>query len=301
MCYWFPVTFWKGTREFQASGGRTTLESTENAHTMIRAPVKQRDAGEYTIVVQNSYGKAVTEIQVVVTPATGPKKPTEEVPAPAEGEPPSPAPPKGVPGPPTGEPVAEQIGANSLTLVWGKPSEDGGSAIEAYRIEQRSPDSQTWSEIGQCASTKYDVRDLKPDTEYLFQVSARNQTVDDWGESSEMSAPVRTLKVGRKPVFRRPLIPDMRMNEGKALTLEAAADGQPQPVLRWFKDNMEIEESARITIEYGKKVGDICRLKIKKLEPEDEGVYTCTAENETGFASTSSNVEIISAIPSERT
>lgn len=41
------------------------------------------------------------------------------------------------PSAPTGEPIGTQIGANTLTLRWGKPTDDGGAKVDEYKIEQR--------------------------------------------------------------------------------------------------------------------------------------------------------------------
>ncbi len=79
------------------------------------------------------------------------------------------------PGRPTGEPIADNVGVKSLVLKYGKPNDDGGSPIEEYRIECRSVDVQSWTEMGLSETTELLIRDLTENTEYFFRVSARNK------------------------------------------------------------------------------------------------------------------------------
>jgi titin len=67
-------------------------------------------------------------------------------------------------------------------------------------------------------------------------------------------------------------------------TLECVISGSPEPLITWFKDDIEIEDSSFKT---GKFV-NIIQLTINNTQSEKHsGKYTCKAENENGIAETS--------------
>lgn len=278
----------KGEREFQATGGRTTLEINQNVHSLTRDGAKLQDEGQYSCTVQNAYGKAVANVEVTVLPAKGApkeKKPKEQEISPTTSLTAEAA------GPPTGEPRAEQVGLHSLRLTWGQSTE-GSGLIEGYKVEYRTPDTKEWISAGYTEVSFLDVKNLKESTEYMFRVTAKSKV--DWGTPREMKAPVKTLALGQKPKLSKELPEETRLDEGNDLVLEIKVEGKPEPTIRWLKDNLEVEESRRIIVKFG-KLGS-CQLTVKNVDISDDGVYTCTAENESGFASTSTNVVVVSTM-----
>ncbi|MYB77429.1 MAG: peptidoglycan DD-metalloendopeptidase family protein, partial [Chloroflexi bacterium] len=86
-----------------------------------------------------------------------------------------------VPGIPR-ELEAEDIEATELELDWRRPAEDGGAAIDGYRIQVWDADDAEWdTEESDTNSTRtrYDVEDLAPYTTYRFRVAAHNTA--GWG------------------------------------------------------------------------------------------------------------------------
>ena len=86
-----------------------------------------------------------------------------------------------VPGVPR-ELEAEDIEATALELDWRSPAENGGAAIDGYRIQVWDADDQEWdTEESDTNSTRtrYDVEDLDPYTTYRFRVAAHNRA--GWG------------------------------------------------------------------------------------------------------------------------
>ncbi len=294
------LVYWmKGERDFQISGGRTTVETQENFHQFTRMPSRTRDDGEYTVIAQNTYGKETAIVNVKVIPNPDAPKDDifsdDDVPVPTKKPKKEKAPAK-VPGPPSGEPHAFNIGCNSLRLKWGRPLEDGGNPVEEYRIESRTPDSRDWIEIGLSESTEFDVRNLKQGKEYLFRVSARNKV--DYGLPSDMKHPIKTLTVSEKPVLKKTFSSETRIDEGQILTLEVQMEGKPMPSVRWVKDNLEIEESNKVSVSFEKS--GKCKLTIKNVEANiDDGTYVCQIENEAGHASASTNLIVVSAMEIE--
>ncbi|XP_064474530.1 titin homolog isoform X2 [Ornithodoros turicata] len=86
-----------------------------------------------------------------------------------------------VPGPPL-DPVVTERGPTWATLAWTRPIDDGGEAISAYRIHFRETPSKVWREKGVCRICVFDVYGLKPNTDYVFQVSAKNK--NGWSQSA---------------------------------------------------------------------------------------------------------------------
>ncbi|KAH6940066.1 hypothetical protein HPB50_024614 [Hyalomma asiaticum] len=84
-----------------------------------------------------------------------------------------------VPGPPL-DPVVTETGPTSATLVWTKPIYNGGSPITGYRIQCREVPSKQWRDKATSRICLCDIFGLKPQTEYVFQVSAGNK--NGWGQ-----------------------------------------------------------------------------------------------------------------------
>ncbi|KAL1422275.1 hypothetical protein MTO96_022153 [Rhipicephalus appendiculatus] len=84
-----------------------------------------------------------------------------------------------VPGPPL-DPVVTETGPTSATLVWTKPIYNGGSPITGYRIQCREVPSKQWRDKTTSRICLCDIFGLKPQTEYVFQVSAGNK--NGWGQ-----------------------------------------------------------------------------------------------------------------------
>ncbi|XP_072142441.1 uncharacterized protein [Dermacentor andersoni] len=84
-----------------------------------------------------------------------------------------------VPGPPL-DPVVTETGPTSVTLVWTKPIYNGGSPITGYRIQCREVPSKQWRDKTTSRICLCDIFGLKPQTEYVFQVSAGNK--NGWGQ-----------------------------------------------------------------------------------------------------------------------
>ncbi|CAN7939459.1 unnamed protein product [Ixodes hexagonus] len=87
--------------------------------------------------------------------------------------------PRSVPGPPL-DPVVTESGPTSATLAWTKPINNGGHPITGYRIQYREVPSKQWRDKATSRICVCDIYGLKPQTEYVFQVSAGNK--NGWGQ-----------------------------------------------------------------------------------------------------------------------
>ena len=74
------------------------------------------------------------------------------------------------------------------------------------------------------------------------------------------------------------------VKEKQNVTLPCKAAGFPQPVIRWYKNGHLIEDVRKQFKEN--------YLIIKKIQFENRGTYTCTAENMLGRVELSANVTV---------
>ncbi|KAI4493465.1 hypothetical protein M0804_001641 [Polistes exclamans] len=96
-------------------------------------------------------------------------------------------------------------------------------------------------------------------------------------------------KVLTLPMVTRELR-DIRCCDGDAVTLECKFLATPeQPNVRWEKGGKIITMGNDFTSEFD---GEVARLSIQHVYPEDEGEYTCVAYNELGKAFTSACIVV---------
>ena len=74
------------------------------------------------------------------------------------------------------------------------------------------------------------------------------------------------------------------VKEEQNVALPCKATGFPPPVITWYKDGEVIEEERRHLQKRD--------LEITKIQFEERGVYSCTAENILGRVQTSVNVTV---------
>lgn len=75
------------------------------------------------------------------------------------------------------EPQISSVTADSATLTWSPPRDDGGSSITGYFIEKKDKFSPRWTRVNHDAvtDTKFTVPALVPGEEYQFRVVAQNK------------------------------------------------------------------------------------------------------------------------------
>uniref|UniRef100_A0A671M6M8 Myosin light chain kinase, smooth muscle n=1 Tax=Sinocyclocheilus anshuiensis TaxID=1608454 RepID=A0A671M6M8_9TELE len=93
---------------------------------------------------------------------------------------------------------------------------------------------------------------------------------------------------GKLPVFKQPL-GDITVVDGERLRLECQVTSDPQAVITWILDGKIVKASKFIVLS---QEGEKCSLTIDKALPEDEGRYTCKAENAHGKAECSCMVTV---------
>jgi hypothetical protein len=98
-----------------------------------------------------------------------------------------------VPSPPQGPLETTDLTADSVTLHWKPPKDDGGVDLTAYIIERRDTKPRAvWTKVGSVDGVTLDfkVTGLQEEVEYLFRVSAENEVgISEPLEKDEAAAP----------------------------------------------------------------------------------------------------------------
>ncbi|VDM67344.1 unnamed protein product [Strongylus vulgaris] len=240
---------------------------------LVIANVTTGDEGKYTIIAKDENGEAKADTDVVVSP----KREAAESPSVKIV--------KGLPGAVEGLQV-ESCAMDSVSLTWTSPANTGGSKISEYKIEQRTPDQQGWTEVATVTRPKCDIKNLTPNTEYRFRVAASNsEGLGDW------AAPVsaKTSPAGSKPQFIEPPLPTLIVVDGQPLVISAKFTGTPTPAVRWYRDRREITDLDSITVD-----SESTSLTISEArQGVDDSLYSCLIENDMGQASSDISVSII--------
>ncbi|XP_030010177.1 roundabout homolog 2-like isoform X2 [Sphaeramia orbicularis] len=98
-----------------------------------------------------------------------------------------------LPGPPS-KPEVTDVTKSSISLSW-EPGPEAGSPVSSYVIEAFGQSvSNSWQTVvDHVKTTEFTVRDLRPNTVYLFIIRAVN--AQGLGDPSPMSEPVRTQDI----------------------------------------------------------------------------------------------------------
>ncbi|XP_054274333.1 titin-like isoform X2 [Macrosteles quadrilineatus] len=254
------------------------------------AHLTERDAGLYTCSATNAVGRAETVCQVFVTGGTPvaagvPTITTSNVPYSKE--------PRFVTKPRSSEAVegdtvvitCEVVGDPRPEVMWLRDWLKPGYYRDAPQFRQVGDGSQYSLEIPQVKldfTGTYCViaRNTHGETKAIIslQIYAKGQGK----ESSMVSGHVKHGQVETLPEIKREL-KDLRCCDGDAVTLECLVSATPLPSVRWEKDGKILPLGEDIEAELD---GEVARLIIKKVYPEDEGQYSCVAYNDLGRAVT---------------
>ena len=80
---------------------------------------------------------------------------------------------------------------------------------------------------------------------------------------------------------------DLQIITGATIRLPCSASGDPNPIITWSKDGIQITESGKFSIS-----GE-GHLVIRDVGPDDQGRYECAARNSIGYAATSMQLNVI--------
>ncbi|XP_049844901.1 contactin [Schistocerca gregaria] len=126
------------------------------------------------------------------------------------------------------------------------------------------------------------IKNLDPDRDQaMYQCKAKNQL-----KAKYSTAQLRILSL--KPSFKkRPLEPETYAAEGGNITINCNPEAAPRPSFVWKKDGSQIGSGGLREI---LRNGD---LLIRSVSRNDEGLYTCIAENEYGVAESTGRLIVL--------
>ncbi|KAI6230230.1 Twitchin [Aphelenchoides fujianensis] len=158
-------------------------------------------------------------------------------------------------------------------------------AVESTTVFFRNADGDSWNKRT-ADGAEVTVPDLKEELSYVFKVEAR--TADGLLHKSEETEPI--LIGGQKKPKITKALKNVEVPEKKPLQLECHALGEPVLEFVWTRDAQELGADTCISIcnESNSSV-----LKIDRVRPQDEGVYTCRVSNAGGSAESSARVEVV--------
>ncbi|EEZ99680.2 hypothetical protein TcasGA2_TC002437 [Tribolium castaneum] len=178
-----------------------------------------------------------------------------------------------------------------VTIVWSKPTRDGGSPITGYLVEHRRTGSPHWVRATPLLVPfpELTLSGLEPGWRYQFRVRAENAV--GLSEPSDISEPL-TVTLQKfaitAPKFTEEL-KDATALENEKVEFVVHFLGQPAPKICWFKDGFEIFSSRRTRI---LTENDRSVLTIHQSALSDEGEIKCTATNKAGHASTKARLSL---------
>ncbi|XP_062854171.1 myosin light chain kinase, smooth muscle [Trichomycterus rosablanca] len=183
---------------------------------------------------------------------------------------------------PTPTAKEKQRGINGVTVDTGNKN---NSLEEKAGIEQKNnalmekksilrPEKKTDGEIVE-PKNKHGSVNQKNGTEVV-----RNSNEKEIIPNSTDGHDERKKDTGKAPVFTQTLS-DVTVLDGERLRLECIVTYDPQTLITWTLDGKVIKSSKFIVLS---QEGGKCSLTIDKALPEDEGRYTCKAENADGKA-----------------
>ncbi|KAL1110582.1 hypothetical protein AAG570_008110 [Ranatra chinensis] len=154
--------------------------------------------------------------------------------------------------------TCEAFGIPDVTYTWFRNG-------QLLKVEDLPPEDRDRYSVQDNVLT---IRYLDPKRDpAMYQCQAKNILKIKYS-----SAQLRVLSL--KPNFKkRPLEPETYAGEGGNVTINCNPEAAPQPKFMWKKDNILIGSGGR------RRILDNGNLVISPVSRDDEGIYTCNAQN----------------------
>uniref|UniRef100_H2YLF2 Titin n=1 Tax=Ciona savignyi TaxID=51511 RepID=H2YLF2_CIOSA len=167
---------------------------------------------------------------------------------------------------------------SSAVLNWLKPNHDGGSRLIGYIVELAPKDSDDWEVVSEDVKVlSYKITGLSDGKEYSIRVSAKNQAGTGQPRERNLVAKDETTL----PTFDLTELSNMTFSarEGTPAKLKIPVQGAPKPEIKWTKDDENLKEDTRVSVE----VTAISTVVVfKEVRKEDAGKYIVAATNVVG-------------------
>lgn len=127
------------------------------------------------------------------------------------------------------------------------------------------------------------IRGVNPDDEGTYTCKATNPAGED-----STSATFQISAKGSAPEFTKEL-QDTVVLDGMPARFEVRVDGNPEPVVEWFKEGKQLKPGRTVETQ---KEGNIHKLLITNCRKDDSGRVVCKAKNTHGEAECTSNFSV---------
>lgn len=198
--------------------------------------------------------------------------------------------PKYKPGPPTNAHVIDTT-KNSISVTWGKPVNDGGSAIQGYIVEICKAEEENWTMCTPPTGlrvNKFEITKLTEQQEYNIQVCAINKL--GVGEPAVLPGTVKPEDKLEIPeiYLDSELRKGIVVRAGGSVRINVPFKGRPAPEVKWTKDEGDLSD--RAVIEKGL---NFTQLSIDSCDRRDSGKYTVSLQNSSGSVSEFVSVKVL--------
>jgi hypothetical protein len=132
----------------QLEDKRILIDVRDNVVTFVNLSSQRKDAGLYKLVLKNSEGSNSLSLRVTVLDR---------------------------PGMPEGPLDILNMDAESCTLQWKPPKDNGGNEVANYIVEKREVGSEKWTKVSNtCVAERCPVKGLDEGKRYEFRIMAEN-------------------------------------------------------------------------------------------------------------------------------
>ncbi|KER21602.1 hypothetical protein T265_15051, partial [Opisthorchis viverrini] len=180
----------KDGKPFSVNSGRFQLTITPDEVIITDTKADKSDEGDYKIKLKNSKGEDTLPLKIRV---------------------------RGPPSAPQGPLEVSNIKADSCTLSWGPPTDNGGSPVSHYVIERQNPATGEWMSVSKFVrSPEYDVLGLEEGQKHNFRVRAANE----FGLSEPLELDRPFISENPKIPPEAPGVPEVADVDSDTVTLE---------------------------------------------------------------------------------
>lgn len=193
------------------------------------------------------------------------------------------------PGQP-GKPELVDSDKDHITIKYTQPISNGGSPIQGYNIERCDKATGRWIQLnkGPVPGLQYTDDRVTDGHTYEYRVSAVNAAGPGKPSDSSNWLTAKPMREAPKLHLDHIVGKKVRVRAGEPININIPLSGAPIPEIKWFKDDIKIPESNRMSTDSN---GERTILHVDKSTRKDAGKFTITAENE--FGKDSADIEVI--------
>ncbi|CAF4579023.1 unnamed protein product [Rotaria sp. Silwood1] len=172
--------------------------------------------------------------------------------------------------------------ADSITLQWTRPQNDGGNPIRGYLVEKKEKGTDRWVPVNRetIPGVEYTVPNLVNGKEYEFRVAAVNKAGPGEYANTDGFIQARPPDVAPRAIGFSAFNPkEIIVRAGEDLKITVPFVGSPLPQVNFTKGSDDITPDGNIQINVKDGVAE---LFIPKVTTDDSGNYSCTLKNHLG-------------------